>query len=105
MSNGNGHIVEKKDFDVATIREQFPILKQTINGKPLVSLDNAATTQKPKQVIDTISWHYENINANVHRGVHHLSGLATDRSEEARDKARTFINAEKNSEIDRKSVV
>lgn len=99
MSNGNGHIVEKKDFDVTTIREQFPILKQTVNGKPLVYLDNAATTQKPKQVIDTISWYYANINANVHRGVHHLSGLATDEYEKARDKARAFINAEKNSEI------
>src|SRR5690606_1909152 len=53
----------------------------------------------PKQVIDTISWYYENINANVHRGVHHLSGIATDEYEKARDKARAFINAEKNSEI------
>ena len=99
MSEVNENITAKSTYDVASIREKFPILKQTVNGKPLVYLDNAATTQKPKQVIDTISWYYENINANVHRGVHHLSGIATDEYEKARDKGRVFINAEKNSEI------
>ena len=99
MSEVNENIETKSPYDIVSIREKFPILKQTVNGNPLVYLDNAATTQKPKQVIDTISWYYENINANVHRGVHHLSGIATDEYEKARDKARAFINAEKNSEI------
>ena len=99
MGDQNINIEKKKAFDVKAIREKFPILKQTVNGNPLVYLDNAATIQKPKQVIDTISWYYETINSNVHRGVHHLSSLATEEYEKARDKTRSFINAEKNSEI------
>jgi cysteine desulfurase/selenocysteine lyase len=99
MNEESVNIKIGKTFNVNAIREKFPILKEIVNGNPLVYLDNAATTQKPKQVIDTISWYYENINSNVHRGVHHLSSLATDEYEKARDKARLFVNAEKNSEI------
>jgi cysteine desulfurase/selenocysteine lyase len=86
-------------YDVQGLRKDFPILKQTIHGKPLVYLDNAATTQKPRQVIDTISWVYEQSYANVHRGVHTLSQRATDAFEGAREKVRGFINARKTTEI------
>ena len=64
-------------YNIDDIRKQFPILEQTVHGKPLVYLDNAATTQKPRCVIDTISELYYTTNANVHRGVHHLSQVAT----------------------------
>src|SRR3954453_18444515 len=80
-------------FDVARIRNDFPILKTTANGKPLVYLDNGATTQKPRAVIDAISHYYEAQNANIHRGVYHLSQLATDLYEAARRKVRKFVNA------------
>ena len=65
-------------FDVQKIRAQFPILAQTVNGKPLVYFDNGATSQKPQVVIDAIVDYYSNYNANIHRGVHTLSQLATD---------------------------
>ena len=81
------------------IRNEFPILKQTVYGKPLIYLDNAATTQKPRCVIDSISQAYLTINSNVHRGVHHLSQVATEKFEEARDKVRAHINAGDKSEI------
>lgn len=81
------------------IRNEFPILEQTIYGKPLIYLDNAATTQKPRCVIDSISQAYLTINSNVHRGVHHLSQVATEKFEEARDKVRAHINAGDKSEI------
>ena len=81
-------------FDVERIREDFPILSRKIHGKPLVYLDNAATTQKPSQVIDSLVNYYENFNANVHRGVHSLSMEATDMFEQARVKVSNFINAE-----------
>ena len=81
-------------FDVERIREDFPILSRKIHGKPLVYLDNAATTQKPSQVIDSLVNYYENFNANVHRGVHSLSMEATDMFEQARVKVSDFINAE-----------
>ena len=81
-------------FDVERIREDFPILSRKIHGKPLVYLDNAATTQKPNQVIDSLVNYYENFNANVHRGVHSLSMEATDMFEQARVKVSDFINAE-----------
>ena len=87
------------EFDVARIREDFPILKQTVNGKPLVYLDNAATSQKPQVVIDALARYYSTENANVHRGVHTLSQLATDDYEAARSKVRRFINAEDDREI------
>ena len=86
-------------FDVARIREDFPVLKQMVNGKPLVYLDNAATSQKPQSVIDTLVRYYTTENANVHRGVHTLSQLATDDYEQARTQARKFISAKEDGEI------
>jgi len=86
-------------FDVDKVRADFPVLNQMINGKPLVYLDNAATSQKPQSVIDTLVNYYSTENANVHRGVHTLSQRATDDYEEARDKVKRFINAEKDEEI------
>ena len=86
-------------FDVARIREDFPLLKQTVNGKPLVYLDNAATSQKPQSVIDALVRYYTTENSNVHRGVHTLSQLATDDYEAARSKARKFINAAEDHEL------
>lgn len=81
------------------IRNDFPILSRTVYGRPLVYLDNAATTQKPRQVVEAIIDEYYNVNANVHRGVHYLSQQATDLHEEAREKVRRFINAYSTSEI------
>lgn len=86
-------------FDVNEIRREFPILTSKVHGKPLVYLDNAATTQKPRCVIDTITDAYCTINANVHRGIHHLSQIATERFEEARNKVQHFINAAHRHEI------
>ena len=83
---------------IAKIRQQFPILDQKVNGHNLAYLDNAATTQKPKVVIDAISEYYEKYNANVHRGVHHLSALATEKYESARKSVQKFINAKSDSE-------
>jgi len=77
-------------FDVARIREDFPILQTSANGKPLVYLDNGATTQKPRAVIDAINAYYESQNANIHRGVYHLSQLATHLHDEARRKVAAF---------------
>ncbi|MEM9922584.1 MAG: cysteine desulfurase [Cyanobacteria bacterium P01_D01_bin.50] len=81
------------------VRQDFPILHQEVNGKPLVYLDNAATSQKPSFVIDTIRNYYEGYNANVHRGAHHLSAKATDAYEAARDKVAKFVNAKSREEI------
>ena len=86
-------------FDPNKIREQFPILSTQVYGKPLVYLDNAATTQKPRCVIDAISEAYCSINANVHRGVHHLSQIATEQFEEARCTVQSFINAPHSRQI------
>ncbi len=86
-------------LDVAAIRRDFPILHQTVNGKPLVYLDNAASSQRPRAVIDAISRYYEHDHANVHRGVHALSQRATDAYEGARDVVRGFINAADTKEI------
>jgi cysteine desulfurase/selenocysteine lyase len=86
-------------LDVAAIRADFPALQQQVHGKPLVYLDNAATSQKPRQVIDAIRRYYEHDNANVHRGVHALSERATAAYEGAREKARAFVNAKSVSEI------
>ena len=80
-------------FDVARIREDFPILGRKIRGKPLVYLDNAATTQKPRTVIDALREYYEGYNANIHRGVHELSSHATDAYEAVRSKVQHFIGA------------
>ena len=86
-------------IDVERIRKDFPILGREVYGKPLVYLDNAATTQKPQCVIDSISEAYCNVNANVHRGIHFLSQQATDMMEAARDKVRQFIGAGSTDEI------
>jgi len=86
-------------FDVAAVRRDFPILAQNINGKPLVYLDSAASSQRPRQVIDAIARYYERDHANVHRGVHTLSQRATDAFEGARDTVRRFINARSTKEI------
>jgi len=85
--------------DINKIREDFPILAREVYGKPLVYLDNAATTQKPLCVLDAMREEYLNVNANVHRGVHYLSQQATDLHEAAREKVRQFINARKIEEI------
>ena len=86
-------------YDIGKIREDFPILSRQVYGRPLVYLDNAATTQKPLQVLDAMREEYLNVNANVHRGVHYLSQQATDLHEAAREKVRLFINARKAEEI------
>ncbi|HQT81470.1 MAG: cysteine sulfinate desulfinase [Ferrovum sp. 37-45-19] len=86
-------------FNVNEIRQQFPILKSTVRGKPLVYLDNAATTQKPQSVIDVETHYYDTLNANVHRGVHKLSQDATDAFEKARDIVQGFIGAQHREEV------
>lgn len=86
-------------FNVEKIRNEFPILRQKVNGKPLVYLDNAATTQKPNQVIDRIKQYYEFENSNVHRGVHKLSQIATEKYEQARNYVAGFVNAKSEKEI------
>ena len=86
-------------FDVKRIREDFPILTREVYGRPLVYLDNAATTQKPLCVLDAMRQEYLNVNANVHRGVHYLSQQATDLHEAAREQVRAFVNARKTEEI------
>ena len=86
-------------YDIKKIREDFPILSRQVYGRPLVYLDNAATTQKPLAVLDAMRDEYLNVNANVHRGVHYLSQQATDLHEAAREKVRQFINARKTEEI------
>lgn len=91
--------VESTGFDAARVRADFPILKEIINGQPLVYLDNAATTQKPEAVIDAISNYYRHDNANVHRGAHTLSDRATRHFEAAREKLATFIGAASSREV------
>ena len=86
-------------YDIQTVRADFPVLSRKVNNKPLVYLDNAATSQKPKQVIDSISNYYYLNNSNVHRGVHTLSIEATDLYEEARQKVGDFINSKKPEQV------
>ena len=95
MSNKEDHIV----FEVDLIRKDFPILSRKVNGKPLVYLDNAATSQTPQQVIDVIVDYYSNYNANIHRGVHTLSQEATDKYEQTRQKIQRHFNAKHTHEI------
>jgi cysteine desulfurase/selenocysteine lyase len=90
---------QKTIFDIDQIRNDFPVLHQTINGHPLVYLDNAATSQKPQSVIDSLSHYYQSINANVHRGVHLLSQRATDAYENSRETIKQFIHAKHTHEI------
>jgi cysteine desulfurase / selenocysteine lyase len=86
-------------FDVAAIRTQFPILESKFGNYPLVYFDNGATAQKPKRVIDAIDRYYTHENANIHRGVHHLSQLATEKYEQARESIRAFLGAKHSHEI------
>ncbi len=86
-------------YDIDTIRRDFPILDRTVYGKPLVYLDNGATTQKPRSVVDAITEEYYSVNANVHRGVHFLSQEATKLHEASRERVRQFINAASTNEI------
>lgn len=86
-------------YDIAKIREDFPILSRSVYGKPLIYLDNGATTQKPRCVVDAIAEEYYSVNANVHRGVHFLSQQATNLHEASRETVRKFINAGSTSEI------
>ncbi|MCP5072604.1 MAG: cysteine desulfurase [Rhodobacteraceae bacterium] len=86
-------------YDVSAIREDFPILSREVNGKPLVYLDNGASAQKPKVVIDTVNTAYSDEYANVHRGLHFLSNLATDKYEAVREKTRQFLGADKEEHI------
>jgi len=86
-------------LDVLVIRKDFPILAEKVNGKDLIWFDNAATTHKPKKVIERLSYFYEHENSNIHRGAHALAARATDAYEEARDKIKMFINASSSKEI------
>ncbi|MFH0736219.1 MAG: cysteine desulfurase [bacterium] len=99
MQSNTDVLTEKRKFDLSEIRADFPILKRIVNGKPLVYLDNAATTQKPQQVIDAVTYFYTYENANIHRGLHFLSELATDSYERARLKIKEYLNVMSASEI------
>lgn len=90
---------QPKPFRVEELRKDFPILHQEVNGKPLVYFDNGASSQKPQQVIDAIVKYYSQYNANIHRGVHHLSQVATSAYEQAREEIRAFLNARETAEI------
>ncbi|MEO6454991.1 MAG: cysteine desulfurase [Ginsengibacter sp.] len=92
-------VLVQERLDVEKIREDFPILNSKVNGKPLVYFDNAATSQKPWSVIKAIEHYYTHLNSNVHRGVHHLSQLATDAFEDSRKKVADFINAAHDYEV------
>lgn len=86
-------------FDASLVKKDFPILRETVNGKPLVWFDNAATTQKPQSVIDRIAYFYEHENSNIHRAAHELAARASDAYEAAREKVKTFLNAGSVNEI------
>ncbi|UUF14078.1 MULTISPECIES: family 2A encapsulin nanocompartment cargo protein cysteine desulfurase [Flavobacterium] len=86
-------------FDAALVKKDFPILRETVNGKPLVWFDNAATTQKPQSVIDRIAYFYEHENSNIHRAAHELAARASDAYEAAREKVKAFLNASSVNEI------
>src|SRR5215471_13775592 len=88
-----------KPLDWAKLRKDFPILDQQVHGKPLIYLDNAATSQKPRAVIDALIHYYERDNANVHRGIHELSNRSTTAFEAARTRVAKFINARSPDEI------
>jgi cysteine desulfurase/selenocysteine lyase len=91
--------VSRRQFEVGSVRRDFPILRERVNGKPLIWLDNAATTQKPQSVIDRISYFYEHENSNIHRAAHELAARATDAYEDARNKVAHFVNATSSKEI------
>jgi cysteine desulfurase/selenocysteine lyase len=89
----------RQQFDIGSVRRDFPILQERVNGRPLIWLDNAATTQKPQSVIDRISYFYEHENSNIHRAAHELAARATDAFEDARTKVAHFLNASSSKEI------
>jgi cysteine desulfurase/selenocysteine lyase len=89
----------RRQFDVTSIRNDFPILREKVNGRPLIWLDNAATTQKPQAVIDRLKYFYEHENSNIHRAAHDLAARATDAYEDARSKVAHFLNASSSKEI------
>jgi cysteine desulfurase/selenocysteine lyase len=91
--------LKRPPFDVNLIKRDFPILQEQVNGRPLIWLDNAATTQKPKQVIDRVSYFYEHENSNIHRAAHELAARATEAYESARKKVQLFLNASSVNEI------
>jgi cysteine desulfurase/selenocysteine lyase len=91
--------LQSQQFDIGSIRRDFPILQERVNGHPLIWLDNAATTQKPQSVIDRISYFYEHENSNIHRAAHELAARATDAYEDARSKVAHFLNAPSSKEI------
>ncbi|MBX3494574.1 MAG: aminotransferase class V-fold PLP-dependent enzyme, partial [Parvibaculum sp.] len=95
----NSPVLKSETYDVARIRADFPILSREIYGKPLVYLDNAASAQKPQSVIDAVAQAYSNEYSNVHRGMHYLANVATEKFEEARETARAFLNAASTDEI------
>jgi len=99
MSAATDSVARAPAFDIERVRNDFPILRQQVGGHPLVYLDNAATSQKPASVIETVDRYYRETNANIHRGVHTLAERATAQYEEARDKVRDFINAAEHREI------
>src|ERR1043165_4923321 len=92
-------ITIEKPYDVYAIRQHFPVLQREVKGKPLVYFDNAATTQKPQEVINALVEYYSKYNANIHRGIHSLAEEATAAFEATRDTARNFINAAAREEI------
>ena len=89
----------RQQFDIGSVRRDFPILQERVHGRPLIWLDNAATTQKPQSVIDRISYFYEHENSNIHRAAHDLAARATDAYEDARTKVAQFLNASSSKEI------
>ena len=91
--------LSSRSFEVREVRRDFPILQERVNGRPLVWLDNAATTQKPQSVIDRLNHFYAHENSNIHRAAHELAARATDAYEAAREKVRRFLNASRVQEI------
>src|SRR6185437_11833377 len=89
----------QKNLDIAAIREQFPALNREVKGRPLVYFDNAATSQKPQEVIDALVNYYSNYNANIHRGIHTLAEEATAAFEETRDAVQQFIHSPSREQI------
>ena len=92
-------MIQTSHIDLVTVREQFPVLNQKVNGKPLIYFDNAATTQKPISVINSIVHYYQNDNANIHRGIHTLAERATSAFEDTRKEIAKFLNANEPQEI------
>jgi cysteine desulfurase/selenocysteine lyase len=99
LAGFNIPVLSSDPFDINTVRRDFPILLEQVNGRPLVWLDNAATTQKPQSVIDQLSYFYQHDNSNIHRAAHTLAARATDAYEGSREKVRRFLNAGSTSEI------